>query len=73
MKKAILILALGSLVLSCSKKDTQTQDNSSDSLSIADTMSMGTMPEQADTMTMPADPADTSMRNNASDSVQTTR
>ncbi|MGO4710926.1 hypothetical protein AB4Y90_17815 [Chryseobacterium sp. 2TAF14] len=50
MKKSVLILALGIIVLSCSKKETETQNNTSDSLT-ADTMTSGTVPVSPDTMT----------------------
>ncbi|MCX8524883.1 hypothetical protein OF897_13265 [Chryseobacterium formosus] len=67
MKKSALILALGILVLSCSKKETQIQTNTSDSLS-ADTMTSATVPQ--DTMSVSTITDSSSM---PKDSTSTTR
>lgn len=72
MKKATLILALGVLVMSCSKKETDNQVNTSDSLS-ADTMTSGTVPIEPDTMMAPTTPTDSSSTAMPRDSANTTR
>lgn len=74
MKKSALILAFGMIILSCSKKETDTQTNASDSLS-ADTMTTGTVPMESDTMSMPATPSttDTATTTMPADSATTTR
>ncbi|MFL9832794.1 hypothetical protein [Chryseobacterium terrae] len=60
MKKSMLILALGIITMSCSKKETEINNNTSDSLS-ADTMNMGTVPVSPDTMTTSTIPDSTIM------------
>lgn len=51
MKKSVLILALAFAAFSCSKKETDTQVDSTDTIS-ADTMTMP--PVEPDTMSMPS-------------------
>lgn len=72
MKKTVFIFTVGFLVLSCSKKDTTTQTDITDSLS-ADTITSETAPVQPDTMIVPATHADSTITTIPADSATKTR
>lgn len=67
MKKSVLILLMGLIVLSCSKKGSETQTDT------ADTIAPGTVPVQPDTMSNTAIPEDSPVTTIPEDSAQTTR